>query len=144
MDSPLSRLIRVSEEFSELSFESMNDKKEKKELADGSRLGNEDLYNEITERARDAIFYLSSEGTVITLSRAFETITGWKKEEWIGKSFIGLIHPEETQLANQRLNNVLKGNISPALELRILKKSGEYVSSEILSSHLKEYGCHPR
>ena len=50
MDSPLSRLIRVSEEFSELSFESMNDKKEKKELADGSRLGNEDLYNEIMER----------------------------------------------------------------------------------------------
>jgi PAS domain S-box-containing protein len=92
------------------------------------------------ERARDAIFYLSSEGTVVTLSRAFETITGWKKEDWIGKSFIGLVHPEEIQLAIQRLTNVLKGNISPAIELRILKKSGEYVNSEILSSHLMKDG----
>ena len=122
----------------------MNDKKNNTELADEARLGTEDLYNEIMERARDAIFYLSSEGTVVTLSRAFETITGWKKEEWIGKSFIGLVHPEEIQLANQRLTYILEGNTSPALELRILKKSGEYVSSEILSSHLKEYGCHPR
>jgi PAS domain S-box-containing protein len=118
----------------------MNDKKKNKELVDESRLGTEDLYNEIMERARDAIFYLSSEGTVVTLSRAFETITGWKKEEWIGKSFIDLIHPEEIQLANQRLANVLKGNDSPALELRILKKSGDYVSSEILSSHLIKDG----
>ena len=118
----------------------MNDKKNNTELADEARLGTEDLYNEIMERARDAIFYLSSEGTVVTLSRAFETITGWKKEEWIGKSFIGLVHPEEIQLANQRLTYILEGNTSPALELRILKKSGEYVSSEILSSHLMKNG----
>jgi PAS domain S-box-containing protein len=118
----------------------MNDKKNNTELADEARLGTEDLYNEIMERARDAIFYLSSEGTVVTLSRAFETITGWKKEDWIGKSFIGLVHPEEIQLAIQRLTNVLKGNISPAIELRILKKSGEYVNSEILSSHLMKDG----
>jgi PAS domain S-box-containing protein len=125
---------------SELSIERMNDNKKNKELVDEIRLGTEDLYNEIMECARDAIFYLSSEGIVVTLSRAFETITGWKKEEWIGKSFIGLVHPEEIQLAKQRLTYILEGNTSTSLELRILKKSGEYVSSEILSSHLMKNG----
>jgi PAS domain-containing protein len=50
-----------------------------------SEIGNQ--YLEFLELARDVISTLSPEGLVISLSRAFENITGWQPNEWIGKPF---------------------------------------------------------
>lgn len=91
-------------------------------------------YNELMERARDAIFSLSLQGILVSLNRAFEQITGWKIKDWIGKPFVGLLDPEDIPLAVVRFSNVLKGNSSQAMELRIRKKTGGYVYAEILAS----------
>ena len=95
-------------------------------------------HNELMEQTRDVIFLLSTDGTIVSLNLAFEHITGWQIHNWIGKPFIGLLHPEDIPLATSRLSAVLTGKVSTELELRILKKSGEYLFCEILSSlHIK-------
>ena len=91
-------------------------------------------YNELMEQTRDVIFLLSTEGLVISLNKAFEQITRWTVNEWIGKPFLGLLHPEDVPLAIRRLSEVVHGKISEELELRVRVKSGEYLTCEVLSS----------
>ena len=96
--------------------------------------GSADSFHELMDQTRDVIYLLSTEGVILSLNRAFEHITGWKVSEWVGKPFMSLLHPGDVELAVSRLFEVLKGSISQELELRIHKKSGEYIYCEILSS----------
>jgi PAS domain S-box-containing protein len=91
-------------------------------------------YRELMERARDAIFSLSPNGLVTSMSPAFETISGWPVHEWMGKPFTGLLHPEDAALASQRFMNVMTGITSDAFRLRIQKKQGGVVYTEIIAS----------
>ena len=91
-------------------------------------------YNELMDQSRDAIFSLSPQGLLISLNKAFEHITGWQVHEWHGKPFVDLLHPEDIPLALERFSNILKGNTGQALELRIIKKSGDYLYAELLAS----------
>jgi PAS domain S-box-containing protein len=96
-------------------------------------------HTELIEQTRDVIFLLSADGIIVSLNKAFESITGWQLHEWVGKPFMGLLHPDDIQLATQRLSEVVSGKISQELELRVQKKSGEYLHCEILSSpHVKK------
>jgi PAS domain S-box-containing protein len=107
----------------------------KKEIEPEKKLPEiERRYSELMEQTRDVIFVLSNQGIVVSLNHAFELITGWKPEECIGKPFNGLLHPDDIPLVAERISNVLKGSINQLLELRIRKKSGNYLYSEILSS----------
>ena len=91
-------------------------------------------YNELMEQTRDVIFLLSSEGLIVSLNKAFERITGWEITEWIGKPFMGLLHPDDIPLSINRLAEVLKGTMPEELELRIRTKTGGFLYCEILSS----------
>jgi PAS domain S-box-containing protein len=94
----------------------------------------ENLYDESLIQLRDVIFLLSSQGMIVSLNEAFEKITGWTRQEWIGKPFANLLHQEDIQLGQERLLNIMNGHISDAIELRIRKKSGDYLYGEILAT----------
>src|SRR5229473_2598307 len=55
----------------------------------------EERYRTLVEGVRDIIFALSPEGTIASLNPAFETIAGWRREEWVGQPFERLVHPED-------------------------------------------------
>ena len=52
----------------------------------------EKRYRTVVEGASEIIFTIDAEGRLVTLNRAFEAITGWRCEEWIGRPFRELIH----------------------------------------------------
>ncbi len=88
-------------------------------------------HRSLVENARDVIFTLSSDGTITSLNPAFEMITGWSPEKWIGKSFKHLIHPEDLPFGLEVYKRVLKGEMPPpSLELRILSRLGDYATLE--------------
>jgi PAS domain S-box-containing protein len=97
-------------------------------------------YYELMEQTRDVIFVLSNQGMIVSLNHAFEAITGWEVKEWIGKPLTGLIHTDDIPLIAERITNVLKGYNNQLLELRIRKKSGDFLYGEILSSPQTENG----
>ena len=92
------------------------------------------IYSDLYDLTGDVIFSISPEGKLESVNKAFENITGWEYHEWIGKYFLELAHPEDVQLAMERFSDVLKGHSAVTVELRIQKKSGDYVLTEILSS----------
>jgi PAS domain S-box-containing protein len=97
-------------------------------------------YQDLFEHSRDTIFSVSLQGDMVFINPAFESITGWNVQEWIGKPFIGLLHPEDVASALGRFSEVLAGQTSQGTELRIKKKNGDYVYGDFLASPWKIKG----
>src|SRR6266704_1823348 len=86
----------------------------------------EERYRTLVEGVRDIIFALSPEGTIASLNPAFETITGWRREEWVGRPFERLVHPEDLPLALELLGRVVRGELRPASQFRVGTAKGDY------------------
>ncbi|MEW6406984.1 MAG: PAS domain S-box protein, partial [Chloroflexota bacterium] len=91
----------------------------------------EQRYRVLAEVAPDVIYTLAAEdGTITSLNPAFEKLTGLSSDDWIGKPFHGLVHPDDLPLAVQTFEQVLRGETPSLFELRILSKSGKYLVGE--------------
>src|SRR3989454_581003 len=86
----------------------------------------EERYRTLVEGVRDIIFALSREGTIASLNPAFETITGWRREAWVGQPFERLVHPEDLPLALELLGRVVRGELRPASQFRVRTAKGDY------------------
>ena len=97
-------------------------------------------YRTLVENAPVVIYTISGEtGTLTSLNPTFEKMTGWKTSEWIGKSFEGLIYPDDLSLAVETFEQASRGENVPPYSLRILSKSGKYVVGEFTSKpHIKD------
>ncbi|MBI2428255.1 MAG: PAS domain S-box protein [Ignavibacteriales bacterium] len=94
----------------------------------------EERYRNLIDSAVDAIFTVSKEGLFTSLNPAFETITGWKRTEWIGRSFTDLVHPDDRMAIVENFKIRLEGKDVPVHEYRIVTASGSNVDVEILTA----------
>ncbi len=85
----------------------------------------------IFENADDIIYLLSPDGTFQSLNPSFERLTGWTPEEWIGKPFAGIIHPDDLPIANEVFHSALVEHVTRRFELRLARKSGGYRDYEL-------------
>jgi len=101
----------------------------------------EERYRNLVETAPEAIYTISGEnGTITSLNPAFEKITGWQRSEWLGKSFMSIIHPDDLPLAIETFQKTLCGEAISPYELRVRSKSGEYLTGEFTSKPQIERG----
>ena len=94
----------------------------------------EERYRTLVEGVRDIIFALSPEGTIASLNPAFETVTGWRREEWVGRPFERLVHPEDLPLALELLGRVVRGELRPASQFRVGTAKGDYRVGEFAAT----------
>ncbi len=87
-------------------------------------------YRNLVESARDIIFTISQEGKITSLNPAFEAITGWSRAEWIDKSFVPIVHPDDLSSVDEIYRRVMNGETPQRFELRIRTKSGSYATME--------------
>jgi PAS domain S-box-containing protein len=88
-------------------------------------------YRTLMESLRDVVCRLAPDGTVVSLNSSFETVTGWRRAEWLGRPFALLLHPEDRPRARPFLQGLACGERLPAVELRIGSPSGEFVPTEL-------------
>jgi PAS domain S-box-containing protein len=100
----------------------------------------ERVYRDLIERARDVIYTVARDSTLVSLNPVFETITGWSRQEWIGKSFASLVHPDDLPLVMENFQRSLRGEEFPIYQHRILAKSGRYITGEFLAAPQVEDG----
>ncbi|TAK66363.1 MAG: PAS domain S-box protein [Bacteroidetes bacterium] len=87
-------------------------------------------YRILIETAQDMIYSLSASGTIKSLNRMFEVVTGFTREKWIGKQFEGLLHPDDAEKALAIYERVLRGETPEVFELRVITIGGEYLVAE--------------
>lgn len=86
----------------------------------------EERYRSLFETVKDIIFTLSNDGEITSLNPVFEAITGYSRDEWVGKHFAPIIHPDDLHFSLDLLRRALQGEMLPVFELRLLTKQGEY------------------
>ena len=100
----------------------------------------EERYRSLVEAMPDVIYTVSAEnGSITSLNPAFETLTGWSRAEWLGKHFMGIVHPEDLPVAVETFRKVSRGETQPPSECRVRCKSGEYLVGEFtFTPHVKD------
>jgi two-component system, cell cycle sensor histidine kinase and response regulator CckA len=99
-------------------------------LADRLLRESEERFRSLIESARDVIFTATPHGTITSLNPAFETSTGWKRSEWLGKTYDDLFHHEDLAGSRDYFLRALSGEPVPMREIRIHTRDGGYVVGE--------------
>ena len=89
-------------------------------------------YNSLVESTGVVLWELDGKGVVVSLSPAFETITGWPLADWIGRRFDALIHPDDLEAALRLHEKAMCGEALPRFELQILTRTGDPQVCEFL------------
>ncbi|BEQ15409.1 PAS domain S-box protein [Desulfoferula mesophila] len=84
-------------------------------------------YRRLIETMPDAIFTLLPDGAIASLNPAFEKITGFTRDDWLGRNFWDLLHPHDLGMAKKVIHNALAGKGGIAEEARILSSTGDYL-----------------
>ena len=84
----------------------------------------EEKFLSLVIHSLDIIYTVATNGTITSLSPAFENVTGWKPEEWVGRHFGSLVHPDDLPTLEERKQRILDGEELPPGEVRVLVKSG--------------------
>jgi len=95
------------------------------------KLAEEARQQAVVAQVRDIIFTMDGHGTILTLNPAFERITGWPAEEWIGQDFLDLVPRERRRMANGRFAMVLYHDVSPLERLIVRARDGREIVLEV-------------
>jgi len=97
-------------------------------------------YLTLLHNVSDVIYSLSPDGIITSLNPAFEKVTGLSCDDWIGKSFAKIIHPDDLPFALEKFLSALRGESSPKFELRTISSSGNYLTGEFTTTPLMQDG----
>jgi PAS domain S-box-containing protein len=94
----------------------------------------EERYRALVESAGVLIWSLSSDGTITSLNPAFEAITGWSRDDWLGRPFVALVNPDDVTRAEGSFGRALEGETLPTFELRLRAQDGGERNVELIST----------
>jgi PAS domain S-box-containing protein len=129
----IAELTALRRQLAQLTANTVNEEKALEALR-----ASEAFYRSLVETSPEVIYSLSPvDGTFTSLNPAVEEITGWAREDWLGKPFMTFIHPDDLPVALEMYQRTLQGEAPPPFELRVLSKSGEYLVGEIIVSKIQ-------
>jgi len=96
-------------------------------LSEDALRHSEERYRTLFEKSPTSITLLSTSGVITDCNKSTEQLTGYSKEEIIGKSFEELLTllPEDMPKLRDNYQMLLKGVIIKPYELEIIRKDGE-------------------
>lgn len=101
----------------------------------------DERYRNLVETVPVVIYSLDSKtGAITFLNLEFEAATGWQRKDWLGKSFLKIIHPDDRRLARKGFQKAIKGEPVRRHELRILCRNGRYGTGEFFRIPKKHNG----
>jgi PAS domain S-box-containing protein len=112
-----------------------------KEAEEGLR-GSEERLRQLIEYAPEGIFLFDSLGGFIDVNREAELVTGYKKEELVGKSFltVGLLPKKYLQKFMEVLEKSRSGQKTGPFELELTRKDGSTITVEISTFPIESQG----
>ncbi len=84
---------------------------------------NEYKYQDLIENANDIIFTLNLKGDFMIINRQLTSLTGFVREDWLGRSFFDLVAPEDRVEARSNFNKALQGK-ARIFEMRMICQNG--------------------
>jgi len=111
---------------------------ERKQAEEALRQG-EERYRTMIEHANDMIWTVDIQGCFTFYNHRAEIISGHKFEEWKGKSFAPLIHPDDIEMVGDVFQKTLSGE-SQNYSVRVNRKNGEMIIISVNTAPIYEKG----
>ncbi|MDB4968172.1 MAG: putative sensor protein [Myxococcales bacterium] len=97
-------------------------------------------YKDFFEASTDGMLVADSDGTILSVNRAAEQMTGWAREGLVGRNFTELVAPGQRMSLTNILRQVANGANLEVFDLSLSTTSGESLtvsvsSSSVLSEH---------
>lgn len=112
--------------------------KTEREQAEAALGESEARYRALVDSAQELIFTLAPDGRFATLNPAFDTITGWPRDQWIGKAAAELLHPDDLAVATAQFEQAFAGRRPALFEARMQTASDRPVIVEVTATPLVE------
>jgi PAS domain S-box-containing protein len=96
-------------------------------------------YRDLLENANDFIFTLGQEGDFVYLNNRFKPLTGYEKDEWLGKSILSIIDPADRKTAFEHYQMTHQGR-ARVFESRITNKTSEPTVMSVSLTPIVEKG----
>ncbi|HUS10986.1 MAG TPA: PAS domain S-box protein [Pyrinomonadaceae bacterium] len=100
----------------------------------------EEKYRDLFENAKDAIYVQDIRGNYVSVNRAAEELSGYRRDEIVGKHFADFVAPEYLDCVNNNFNTKLKGRSQTAYELEVISRDGRRIPIELNSSTIFKDG----
>lgn len=100
----------------------------------------EDRYRELFENSKDAIYVHDMSGRYTSINRAAERLSGYSRQELIGKHFSCLVTPLYARHLREQLCRKLEASGDSTYELELITKPGHRIPVEISSRLIIENG----
>ena len=78
------------------------------------------------------VWEIDALGALLSISPAFQAISGWSSGDWIGRRFDELLHADDRASAMRMHQRALQGETLPRYELRVRTATGDCVDCEFL------------
>lgn len=92
----------------------------------------EEKHRAVVEHSHDMYWTLDMNGTFVNANKRCSEITGYDVSEWIGKSYLGILDPDDFPQIRGILATVLSGDPQD-FEIKARHKNGSYVFLEVTS-----------
>jgi diguanylate cyclase (GGDEF)-like protein/PAS domain S-box-containing protein len=101
----------------------------------------EERYRELFENANDLIYTHDLEGRITSMNVACERLTGYKREEVLGRVISDFVVPEHRERGQEALARKIRGEAAHTFyELDLLSRGGERVPVEVNTRLIYENG----
>jgi PAS domain S-box-containing protein len=100
----------------------------------------EERYRELFENSKDAFYVHDMNGRYTSVNRAAEKLSGYSREEIIGKHFSDFMAPEYARQVRRQLHRKLESAGETCYEIEMITRSGRRVPVEISSRLIFEHG----
>ena len=100
----------------------------------------EERYRELFENSKDAFYVHDMKGVYVSVNRAAEKLSGYRRHEIIGKHFSQFMTPEYARQVQRQLQKKLDSAGETTYEIEMITKKGKHVPVEISSRLILEQG----
>jgi len=94
-------------------------------------IASQDRYRELFENANDMVYTHDLAGTLTSLNKAAEALTGYSREEALGMNIATFIAPDYKALAREMIERKIGGEAKTTYELEIISKQGVRILLEV-------------
>jgi PAS domain S-box-containing protein len=123
------QLSSISVESTSYLLASVRDIRQTK-VAEEALRQSEERFRTLVEAAPVMIMSVLPDGVISSVNCAFESATGWRRDEMVGSHFAPYVHPEDLSNSLAFLGRAFRGEPIEHHEARLLTTSGDFLIAE--------------